>query len=190
MVEILVGTDESVILLACWICSCGVCIPVAMLDMNIGQFLKSLGLEHIREIFEREQVSVHWFGFHVIIFYLIGHLISLIFYLFCPCWTSCCHVTVQDPCSVRNVLFFPRSLWMCWLTWVTRNWRRLGSTLTATDTNSSREWRGCWGDNKVRTFPEKSLRRSCDVSHLLLHQILPRLFFLFLEWRFSIESYF
>uniref|UniRef100_A0A8C7IM23 Poly [ADP-ribose] polymerase n=1 Tax=Oncorhynchus kisutch TaxID=8019 RepID=A0A8C7IM23_ONCKI len=31
---------------------------VAMLDMNIGQFLKSLGLEHIREIFEREQISL------------------------------------------------------------------------------------------------------------------------------------
>uniref|UniRef100_A0A8C7V8C6 Poly [ADP-ribose] polymerase n=1 Tax=Oncorhynchus mykiss TaxID=8022 RepID=A0A8C7V8C6_ONCMY len=31
---------------------------LAMLDMNIGQFLKSLGLEHIREIFEREQISL------------------------------------------------------------------------------------------------------------------------------------
>ncbi len=30
---------------------------VAMLDMNISQFLKSLGLEHLRDIFEREQVS-------------------------------------------------------------------------------------------------------------------------------------
>lgn len=28
-----------------------------MLDMNISQFLKSLGLEHLRDIFEREQVS-------------------------------------------------------------------------------------------------------------------------------------
>lgn len=27
-----------------------------MLDMNISQFLKSLGLEHLRDIFEREQV--------------------------------------------------------------------------------------------------------------------------------------
>lgn len=30
---------------------------VTMLDMNISQFLKSLGLEHLRDIFEREQVS-------------------------------------------------------------------------------------------------------------------------------------
>lgn len=29
-----------------------------MLDMNISQFLKSLGLEHLRDIFEREQVSL------------------------------------------------------------------------------------------------------------------------------------
>lgn len=27
-----------------------------MLDMNISQFMKSLGLEHLRDIFEREQV--------------------------------------------------------------------------------------------------------------------------------------
>uniref|UniRef100_A0A674C330 Poly [ADP-ribose] polymerase n=1 Tax=Salmo trutta TaxID=8032 RepID=A0A674C330_SALTR len=33
-------------------------LVMAMLDMNIGQFLKSLGLEHIREIFEREQISL------------------------------------------------------------------------------------------------------------------------------------
>lgn len=32
-------------------------VIVAMLDMNISQFLKSLGLEHLRDIFEREQVS-------------------------------------------------------------------------------------------------------------------------------------
>lgn len=30
---------------------------VTMLDMNISQFLKSLGLDHLRDIFEREQVS-------------------------------------------------------------------------------------------------------------------------------------
>lgn len=35
----------------------GVLSAVAMLDMNISQFLKSLGLEHLRDIFEREQVS-------------------------------------------------------------------------------------------------------------------------------------
>lgn len=29
---------------------------VTILDMNISQFLKSLGLEHLRDIFEREQV--------------------------------------------------------------------------------------------------------------------------------------
>lgn len=29
---------------------------IAVLDMNISQFLKSLGLEHLRDIFEREQV--------------------------------------------------------------------------------------------------------------------------------------
>lgn len=34
----------------CW-------LTVTMLDMNISQFLKSLGLEHLRDIFEREQVS-------------------------------------------------------------------------------------------------------------------------------------
>lgn len=28
----------------------------ALLDMTINQFLKSLGLEHLREIFQREQV--------------------------------------------------------------------------------------------------------------------------------------
>ena len=33
------------------------CVAVAMLDMNISQFLKTLGLEHLRDIFEREQVS-------------------------------------------------------------------------------------------------------------------------------------
>uniref|UniRef100_A0A669B5D7 Poly [ADP-ribose] polymerase n=1 Tax=Oreochromis niloticus TaxID=8128 RepID=A0A669B5D7_ORENI len=31
---------------------------VAMLDMNISQFLKSLGLEHLRDIFEREQITL------------------------------------------------------------------------------------------------------------------------------------
>uniref|UniRef100_A0A8C7GGX3 Poly [ADP-ribose] polymerase n=1 Tax=Oncorhynchus kisutch TaxID=8019 RepID=A0A8C7GGX3_ONCKI len=31
---------------------------LAMLDMNISQFLKSLGLEHLRDIFEREQISL------------------------------------------------------------------------------------------------------------------------------------
>lgn len=35
-------------------------IPVSGLDMNITQFLKSLGLEHLRDIFETEQVSVEW----------------------------------------------------------------------------------------------------------------------------------
>lgn len=30
---------------------------VTMLDMNISQFLKSLGLDHLRDIFEREQVG-------------------------------------------------------------------------------------------------------------------------------------
>ena len=32
-------------------------VLVAGLDMNISQFLKSLGLEHLRDIFETEQVS-------------------------------------------------------------------------------------------------------------------------------------
>uniref|UniRef100_A0A8C5CRC9 Poly [ADP-ribose] polymerase n=1 Tax=Gadus morhua TaxID=8049 RepID=A0A8C5CRC9_GADMO len=31
---------------------------VAMLDMNISQFLKTLGLEHLRDIFEREQITL------------------------------------------------------------------------------------------------------------------------------------
>ncbi|XP_037633422.1 poly [ADP-ribose] polymerase tankyrase-1-like isoform X3 [Sebastes umbrosus] len=31
---------------------------LAMLDMNISQFMKSLGLEHLRDIFEREQISL------------------------------------------------------------------------------------------------------------------------------------
>ncbi|KAG9261609.1 tankyrase-1 isoform X2 [Astyanax mexicanus] len=31
---------------------------VTMLDMNISQFLKSLGLEHLRDIFEREQITL------------------------------------------------------------------------------------------------------------------------------------
>ncbi|TMS03427.1 Tankyrase-2 [Larimichthys crocea] len=31
---------------------------LAMLDMNISQFLKSLGLEHLRDIFEREQITL------------------------------------------------------------------------------------------------------------------------------------
>lgn len=35
----------------------GFFFTVTMLDMNISQFLKSLGLEHLRDIFEREQVS-------------------------------------------------------------------------------------------------------------------------------------
>lgn len=37
----------------------GVLLAVTMLDMNISQFLKSLGLEHLRDIFEREQVSAN-----------------------------------------------------------------------------------------------------------------------------------
>lgn len=37
----------------------GVLPAVTMLDMNISQFLKSLGLEHLRDIFEREQVSAN-----------------------------------------------------------------------------------------------------------------------------------
>lgn len=36
-------------------------ITVSGLDMNITQFLKSLGLEHLRDIFETEQVSVKCF---------------------------------------------------------------------------------------------------------------------------------
>lgn len=32
-------------------------LTVSGLDMNITQFLKSLGLEHLRDIFETEQVS-------------------------------------------------------------------------------------------------------------------------------------
>lgn len=36
---------------------CDVSVLVAGLDMNISQFLKSLGLEHLRDIFETEQVS-------------------------------------------------------------------------------------------------------------------------------------
>lgn len=31
---------------------------VTVLDMNISQFLKSLGLEHLRDILEREQVCL------------------------------------------------------------------------------------------------------------------------------------
>ncbi|XP_032371335.1 poly [ADP-ribose] polymerase tankyrase-1 isoform X1 [Etheostoma spectabile] len=31
---------------------------MAMLDMNISQFMKSLGLEHLRDIFEREQITL------------------------------------------------------------------------------------------------------------------------------------
>ncbi|KAJ3607295.1 hypothetical protein NHX12_025605 [Muraenolepis orangiensis] len=31
---------------------------LAMLDMNISQFLKTLGLEHLRDIFEREQITL------------------------------------------------------------------------------------------------------------------------------------
>ncbi|XP_051533470.1 poly [ADP-ribose] polymerase tankyrase-1-like isoform X3 [Myxocyprinus asiaticus] len=31
---------------------------IAILDMNISQFLKSLGLEHLRDIFEREQITL------------------------------------------------------------------------------------------------------------------------------------
>lgn len=36
-----------------------VCVcSLALLDMTINQFLKSVGLEHLREIFHREQVCV------------------------------------------------------------------------------------------------------------------------------------
>lgn len=35
-----------------------------MLDMNISQFLKSLGLEHLRDIFEREQVIMAFSSKH------------------------------------------------------------------------------------------------------------------------------
>uniref|UniRef100_A0A672ZF48 Poly [ADP-ribose] polymerase n=1 Tax=Sphaeramia orbicularis TaxID=375764 RepID=A0A672ZF48_9TELE len=33
-------------------------VPAALLDMTINQFLKSLGLEHLRDIFQREQISL------------------------------------------------------------------------------------------------------------------------------------
>uniref|UniRef100_A0AAY4B662 Poly [ADP-ribose] polymerase n=1 Tax=Denticeps clupeoides TaxID=299321 RepID=A0AAY4B662_9TELE len=32
--------------------------PVTILDMNISQFLKSIGLDHLRDIFEREQITL------------------------------------------------------------------------------------------------------------------------------------
>lgn len=35
-----------------------VTVCAALLDMTINQFLKSLGLEHLRDIFQREQVTV------------------------------------------------------------------------------------------------------------------------------------
>lgn len=35
------------------------CVSSALLDMTINQFLKSLGLEHLRDIFQREQVLTH-----------------------------------------------------------------------------------------------------------------------------------
>lgn len=37
------------------------CVSTALLDMTINQFLKSLGLEHLRDIFQREQVLTHCF---------------------------------------------------------------------------------------------------------------------------------
>lgn len=71
----------------------GVLPAVTMLDMNISQFLKSLGLEHLRDIFEREQVSA-------------------------SSWTYCVCVCVleRDPNAP-----FCRSRWTFWLTWVMRS---------------------------------------------------------------------
>lgn len=66
---------------------------VTVLDMNISQFLKSLGLDHLRDIFEREQVSGS-----------IPLLNSL--------WSS------ELSCLT---LGFSRLLWTCWLTWATRS---------------------------------------------------------------------
>lgn len=61
-----------------------VCVSsLALLDMTINQFLKSVGLEHLREIFHREQVCVWVCGcvcvnspkkshYHKTVLYLIG----------------------------------------------------------------------------------------------------------------------
>lgn len=70
----------------------GVLSAVAMLDMNISQFLKSLGLEHLRDIFEREQVSR---------------------------LTGTPQDEGARRCSDSRPLC--RSPWMCWPTWATRS---------------------------------------------------------------------
>lgn len=68
---------------------------VTMLDMNISQFLKSLGLDHLRDIFEREQVSG-----------------SAARQDACACSSD-----TQGP----EVWIFPRLPWTCWPTWATRS---------------------------------------------------------------------
>lgn len=63
---------------------------VAMLDMNISQFLKSLGLEHLRDIFEREQVS---------------HLKNTAHYRAVTIFTVLLHVWQTSWCNLLNLLY-------------------------------------------------------------------------------------
>lgn len=57
-----------------------------MLDMNISQFLKSLGLEHLRDIFEREQVSYLKKTKYNQSFLKCNHFHSTVIQLFFSCW--------------------------------------------------------------------------------------------------------
>lgn len=102
---------------------------IAVLDMNISQFLKSLGLEHLRDIFEREQVRKTETSLNSL--FLLAQCF-IVFVTVCP--------------------FSIRSLWTCWLTWVTRSSRRSASTLTDTVINSSKALRGCWEDSRVSVY--------------------------------------
>lgn len=58
--------------------------------------------------------------------------------------------TTINQTDVTSLLFPGRFHWMYWQTWVTRSSKRSASTLTVTDTNSSRALRGCWEASKVR----------------------------------------
>lgn len=68
-------------------------VSAALLDMTISQFLKSLGLEHLRDIFQREQVlrKVHRLAFSSplinIYIRLLNSIVSVVtlrdFFFFC-----------------------------------------------------------------------------------------------------------
>ena len=139
------------------------------LDLDVGEFLDSLQLNNLKDIFEKEQVSgmkrlestctdfkyIRRGGFE---FANLTHIMKP----FRKCrvqfvWDAFAFV------SDCQCVLLPRSPGMCLSTWAMRNLKRLESTRLATDTKSSRQlkknslayqnwvsefckrtYRGCW----------------------------------------------